>query len=169
MSDYTRITRDCPLNQIPPEPRQAIRDYFQEHELGDPEAETLMCCETVSERKHVSKLTTWLEGEQDKVVHTWLLLTSRWLIWVRRGDQTDMVLKAADLNMINVKEYKSILNKDTGLDIYGYIGESKNRVRGYIGMGSEPVAQEFRKQVRNAIDELKPASKKRGWFRWFKG
>jgi hypothetical protein len=169
MSDYTRTTRDCPLSQIPPESRQAIQEYFRENGLGDPEKETLMCCETKSERKSASKWVTWLEGEQDKLVHTWLLLTAKWLIWVRLGDQTGMVLKAADLNMIRVKEYKSILNKDTGLDIYGYIGESKNRVRGYIGMGAEPVAQEFREQVQSAIDELKPASKKRGWFRWFKG
>ncbi len=168
MSDYTRTTRECPLNQIPHEPRQAIRDHFQEHELGDPESVTLMCCETVSERKSVSKLPAWLEGEQDKRVHTWMLLTSKWLIWVRSGDQTGVILKAADLNMIRVKEYKSILNRDVGLAIYGYIGESKNRVRGYIGMGAESVAQEFCEQVKSAIDELKPVSKKRGWFRWFK-
>ncbi len=63
-----------------------------------------------------------------------------------------------------------MLSKDAGLDIYGYIGggESKKRVRGYIGMGTEPVAQEFCEQVKSAIAELKPASKERGWFRWFK-
>ena len=168
MSDYMRTTRECPLSQIPPEPRQAIRDHFQEHELGDPENETLMCCETISERKSASKLQTLLEGEQDMRVHTWMLLTSKSLIWVRSGEQTGVILNAADLHMIGAKEYKSILNKDAGLVIYGYIGESKRRVRGHIGMGAEPVAQEFREQVMSAIAELKPDSKKRGWFGLFK-
>jgi hypothetical protein len=167
MSSYERSTRECKVSQIPHEPLQAIRDFFQKHNLGDPERETLACCETITEKKKTSKLLTWLEGEQDMLIHTWMLLTSKWLVWVRRGDRTGMVSNAANLTQVRAKEYKSIFSRDSGLELFGYIGESKGRVRGYIGMGTEPVAQEFREQVMKAIVDMKPASSKRGWFRWF--
>jgi len=168
MSSYTRTTRECQLSQIPPEPFQAIRDLFQKHDLGDPKSETLACCETISEKKKASKLSSWLEGEQDMLIHTWMLLTSKWLIWVRLGDQTGMVSNAANLLQIRVRDYKSIFNKDSGLEIFGFIGESKNRVRGYIGMGAEPAAEEFREQVGATVTELYPVPKKRGWFGLFR-
>jgi len=101
------------------------------------------------------------------LIHTWMLLTSKWLVWVRRGDRTGMVSNAANLTQVRAKEYKTIFSRDSGLELFGYIGESKGRVRGYIGMGTEPVAQEFREQVMKAIVDMKPASSKRGWFRWF--
>jgi hypothetical protein len=167
MSSCERTTRECAVGQIPPEPLRAIRDFFIDLELGDPERETLACCETITERTNVSRLLTLLEGEQDTRAHTWMLLTSNWLIWVRRGDQTGMVSNAVDLKQVKIKEFKTIFSRDTGLEIYGYIGESKDRIRGYIGMGTEPVAREFLEQTVKTVADLKPASRKRGWFRWF--
>jgi len=46
MSNYHRITRECTVSQLHPELRQAIQSYFQAHDLGNPETESLMCCET---------------------------------------------------------------------------------------------------------------------------
>ena len=45
MSNYNRTMRECSVRQLHPELRQAIRSHFQEHKLGDPETEPVMCCE----------------------------------------------------------------------------------------------------------------------------
>jgi len=44
MGNYHRTTRECSMSQLQPELRQAIQSHFQEHDLGDPETESLMSC-----------------------------------------------------------------------------------------------------------------------------
>ena len=160
MSDYNRTTRECSMSQLHPELRLAIRSYFEEHNLGDLEAETLMCCETISEKKNFGGLTSLLKGAEDTTIHTGILLTSQWLIWVRRGDQSGTVLNIANLKEIQARSYMSILTKDTGLEIFGYIGNSKGQVRGYVGMGTELAAQKFCEEVKKAISNVQPPTKK---------
>ena len=166
MSDYNRTTRECPVNQLHPELRQAVQNYFQKHELGDPETETLMCCETVSTRKSSGWVGTLLNGGEDTTIHTGMLLTSEWLIWVRKGDQSSTVLNAASLKEIQVKAYLSLLNKDNGLEITGYTRDSQGRARGYVGMGTELAAQRFCEEVEKAVAKVKPPAEK-GFARWF--
>lgn len=160
MSTYSRTTRECLVSQLRPELHQAIQNYFQVQQLGDPEAEALMCCETTSRKKSASRLVSWLSGEGDTTVHTGVLLTSQRLIWVRSADGSGVVLTAAHLKEIQVKAYTSRLTQDTGLEVFGYIGDSKGRVRGYIGMGPELVAQKFCDEVKQAIIKVNPPTKK---------
>ncbi len=87
------------MSQLHPELRYAIRNYFQQHTLGDSIAETLRCCETISEKKSVSRLVSWLNVNSDTTIHTGILLTSQSLIWVRRGDRSGTLLTAASLNL----------------------------------------------------------------------
>ena len=168
MSEYIRTTRECSVGQLHPELLQAIRNYFQEHKLGDLEAETLMCCETISRKKSVGKLVSWLNGKLDTTIYTGMLLTSQWLIWVHHGDQSGTLLNAADLKQIRAEFYISPITKDAGLEIVGYIGDAKSRIRGYIGMGADPAAQKFCEEVRQAIAKVNPPTKK-GLFRWLTG
>jgi len=168
MSDYNRTTRECSVSQLHPELRQAIQSYFREHALGNLEAETLMCCETISRKKDFGRLASLLKGKEDTTIHMGMLLTSQWLIWVRRGDQSGTVLNAANLKEIQVGAYRSILTKDTGLEIFGYIGNSMGKVRGYVGMGTELAAQKFCEEVEKAISNVKPPTKK-GWPKWLGG
>jgi hypothetical protein len=160
MSDYNRTTRECSVSQLHPELRQAIQSYFQEHNLGDPEAETLMCCETISTRKSSSGLVSLLKGAGDTTIHMGMLLTSEWLIWVWRGDQPGTVLNAANLKEIQARTYQSFLTKDTGLEILGYIRDSKSPVRGHVGMGAELAAQKFCEEVEKEISKVNPPPKK---------
>jgi hypothetical protein len=148
--------------------RQAIQNYFQEQNLGDPETETLLCCETVSTRKNAGGLFSLLNGAEDATVHTGMLLTSEWLMWMRKGDLSGIVLNAANLKEIQVKTYLSILNKDNGLEIVGYIRDSKNQVRGYVGMGPELAAQRFCEEVEKAVAKVQPPAPK-PFSRWFGG
>jgi len=59
MGDYTRSTRECSVGQVRPELHLALEEYFQKNSLGNLEAETLLCCETVSEKKE----SGWLIGQ----------------------------------------------------------------------------------------------------------
>ena len=168
MSDYNRTTRECPVNELHPELLRAIQSYFQEHQLGDLEAETLLCCETISEKKPSNRLVSWLKDERDTTIHTGMILTSQRLIWVRKGDQSDTRLTAADLKDIQARVYTSIFTKDSGLEIFGYIGDSNGNVRGYIGMGAEAAAQNFCEEVRKAISVINPSAQ-RSFPKWMGG
>jgi hypothetical protein len=160
MSEYIRTTRECSVRQLHPELLQAIGNYFQEHKLGALEAETLLCCETLSKKKSVGKITSWLSGNLDTTIYTGMLLTSQWLIWVHYGDQSGTRLNAADLKQIRAEFYTSPLTKDAGLEIVGYIEDAKTRVRGYVGMGADPVARKFCDEVKQAITRENPPTQK---------
>jgi hypothetical protein len=136
--------------------------------LGDAETETVLCCETVSEKKEPGWLASLLKGAGDTTIHMGMLLTAQWLIWARRGDQSGTLLTAANLKEIQVRAYISILTKDTGLEIFGFIGDSKSQVRGYVGMGTELAAQKFCEEVRKAITVANPPAP-RSWPKWLGG
>ena len=168
MSEYVRTTRICSVSQLQPEILQAIRNHFQLYRMGDVDAETLLCCETISRKKSTSKLISLLSGKSDTTVYTGMLLTSQSLIWVHYGVQSGTLLNAADLKQIRAKFYTSPLTKDAGLEIVGYIGDTKHRVRGYIGIGTDPAAKKFCEEVSQAINEINPPTKK-GFFKWLTG
>jgi hypothetical protein len=159
MSDYHRTTRECLVSQLQPQLLYAIRNYFQENQLGDPEIETQLCCETLSEKKHTGQLTSWLSGKSDTTIYVGMLLTSQTLIWVRSGDQSGTLLTAADLKDIQVKTYISILAHDDGLEVTGYTRNSLKRIRGYIGMGVGPATQNFCEAVEQAVAKANPQPK----------
>jgi hypothetical protein len=168
MSDYHRTTRECSVSQLHPELCQAILSYFQAHALGDLETETIMCCETISEKKNAGRLVSWLNDTLDTTIHTGILLTSQWLIWVRYGDKSGMLLTAANLKHISVGMYTSLFTKDTGLEVVGYVEGSKGQMRGYIGMGPELATQKLCDEARQAIDKVNPPNPKK-WPRWLGG
>ena len=168
MSKYIRTTRECSVSQLQPELFQAIRDYFQKHELGNLETEVLLCCETTSRQESADKTVSWLNGTSDTTIYTGMLLTSQWLIWVHHGDQSGTLLNAADLKQIRVEFYTSPLTNDSGLEIIGYIVGSTGRVRGYVGMGNDLAAQKFYEEVRQATLKANPPTQK-GFFKWLTG
>ncbi|MEJ5309791.1 MAG: hypothetical protein WHX52_08465 [Anaerolineae bacterium] len=160
MSTYHRTTRECRVSELRPVLSQAIRDYFQARQLGDPEIEVLMCCETTSTKQAAGRLISWLEGESAATVYIGMLLTPQQLIWVRATDDSGVVLTAADLKDIRVRAYTSVLTRDAGLEVFGVIGDSRGRVRGYIGMGPEAAAQKFCEAVIRAVEAVNPPVKR---------
>lgn len=168
MSDYNRTTRECRVSQLNPRILQTLRKYFQEHNLGDLETETIMCCETISTKKQGGGLFSQLNSAADTTIHTGMLFTSQQLIWVRSGDKSGTLLSAADLNDISVSTYRSMFVNDAGLEINGYIGDSKIAARGYVGMGTEPAAQKFCDEVKQAIIKKNPP-RQSPWPKWLGG
>jgi len=156
------------VNQLQPELLQAIQKYFQAQKLGHLESEIRICCETISKKRYVSKTFAWLSGKPDTIIYTGMLLTSHWLIWVHHGNVSGTRLNAAKLSDIRAEFYTPLFTKDAGLLIVGYIDEAQARVRGYIGMGTDLAAQKFCEQVKQAINEINPPTKK-DLFRWRAG
>jgi hypothetical protein len=167
MSEYIRTTRECSVNELHPEILQAIQNYFQEHALGHLPSETLACCETISQKK-AGKTVSWLSGKQDTTIYTAVLLTSELLIWVHYGNQSGIRLNTANLKEIGSGYRTSLLTKDVGLEIVGYIGNAKGRVRGYIAMGTDLAAQNFCEEVQQAVTKANPPSPRKP-FRWLSG
>ena len=166
MSDYHRFTRECSFGQLRPELARAIREHAQNHgEMGNVEVEVLMCCETTSEKKRVGALAALLGDNPDTVLYTGMVVTPQWLIWARYGDKSDMGVSAAKLQDVQVKVYASLLVKDTGIEVSGYVGDSKSKVQGYIGMGPEPATQKFCEQVQKAIEKVNPKPAKKSLWR----
>jgi hypothetical protein len=142
----------------------SINEYAKNHcELGNVEVEVLMCCQTTSE-KPAGALAAWLRDDLDTILYTGMLVTPQWLIWARSGDKSGVKVSAAKLQDVQVRPLSSQFEKDTGMEVSGHVGDSKRRVRGYVGMGPEPATQEFCEQVQKAIEKAKPAKKRRLWF-----
>ena len=105
MIGYASTTRECSASQIHPSLYQAIREFFQTHQLGDLDTETLLCCETTSEKQNPGKFTSFLDGNPNSTVHLAVLLTAEWLIWARSGDRSDAIVTGTKLNLIRVKAF----------------------------------------------------------------
>lgn len=168
MSDYNRTTRECPVGQLHPELFLSLRNHFQEHKLGDLEIETLLCYETTSTKKNTNKLISWLNDGLDTTVYMAALFTSQWLIWVRSGDKSDVLLSSADLRLISVRVYMSLLTRDAGLEISGHIEGTKGLMRGGIAMESASIAQKFCDELNQAIIKANPPAPK-NLSRWWGG
>lgn len=168
MSDYIRTTRECPVSQLRPELLLALRNHFQQHQLGDLETETLLCYETISRKKDANRLVSWLNGGADTTIHMGMLFTSQRLIWVRNGDKSGVQLSSADLKQISVRVHTSILTKDAGLEVSGYLENSKGRISGVIAMESAVAAQRFYDEVNQAILKVNPPVEK-SLSKWWSG
>jgi hypothetical protein len=156
MSNYKRSTRVCTFEELQPALQQALRVYFSEHELSDVEAQILICCETHSERKKMSMLATFLGEDLDLVYDSAAFVTPEWLVWARIGDHTTVRVAAARLKDIHVKAVTSLLLKDNGIDIDGFVEGSFSKVHGYIGLGPEPAAEGFWEVVEKAVNTANP-------------
>ena len=166
MSNYIRTTRECPVNELHPELLKAFQNYFQEHAVGNLQADVVLCCETISTRKNAGKTASWLDGRPDTTIRTGLLLTSQWLIWASHGNQSGTRVHAASLNEIQAEFYTPLFTGgDAGLRIIGFVDEDNTHIRGYIGMGKDPAAQKFCEEVQQAILKANPPVRQ-DLFRW---
>ncbi len=156
MSNYRRFTRECTLEQLRPELLHALREYLLGHGLADVETQIVMCCETISEKQKTSFLASLLGEERDDTYYTGAFFTPQLLVWVRSGDKTGAVVVSAQLREIHVRPFASPLVRDAGLEVIGYVGDSRARIRGYIGLGTELAASRFCEAVKQAVDKVNP-------------
>ncbi len=154
MGDYQRTTRECAVAALRPELARAIREHAQKHDLGDVEADVLLCCETTSERKKPGWLGK-LMGDSDKVLYTGVVVTPRWLIWATSSAKGGPAVLSARLRDIEVKDYEVTpaykLVEDTGLEVFGLMTGAAERASTFIGLGREPAAHKVRSVLREAV------------------
>lgn len=165
MSDYLRSTRECTFEQLRPEIQRSLEAYFQAKELGEIAAETVLCCETVSEAKEPGWLAKLFGEKLESPIYVATLLTASFLVWARSGPQTGVNVTVAELRFIRLKAFSSLFNPDTGLEVSGLVGDSKRYLTGYIGLGPEPAAEKFVEAARQAIAKINPESTRK-WPSW---
>jgi hypothetical protein len=156
---YDRTTRECRFDQLRPELATAIREYVEKHQLGDIEAEILLCCETTSERKKRQLLGRLLGLDRDRVTYTAALVTPSLLVWAQSGAKSGTWAVAARLGEIEVRDYETTpqaqVMADTGLEVFGFLLRSGERGTTLIGLGSETAARRFREAVQEAVGKAK--------------
>jgi hypothetical protein len=164
MSGYDRTTRECSVTQVQPGLYQVIQNYFQKHQLGDPEIETHLCCETISQKRDSGRLATFLDpflnGDLDTTSHLAMLLTTEWFIWARNGDRSGTVINGASFKMLRVKAYVARRTNEMELEVSGFINNTKESVRGNLRMGPDPAAQKFCEEIGQAVNKANPPVKK---------
>ena len=168
MAYYRRSTRECSVSQLTPTLLQAAREYFQPHNLGDLETEVRLCCETISEMKTGSWLTSWLDAGEDSTIHTGILLTGQALVWMRDGNRSGVRAVGAKLINIHARAYSSLFSHDAMLEISGLLEDSKSNIRGVIALGPEAEAQKFCEEVHLAIEKVNPTPPWK-WPPWLGG
>jgi len=158
---YTSTTRECSASRIHPSLYQAVREYFQTHQMGDLDAETLLCCETTSEKENPGKLASFLDGNPDSTVYLAILLTAEWLIWARSGDRSSAIATGTKLNLIRVKTFVTKRSKEMQLEVSGFMADSKEYVRGNLEMGPDVAAQKFCEAAEKAVLKANPPAKRK--------
>ena len=169
MSHYQRTTRECTLDQLQFELAHALREYFQQRQLSNVEAEILMCCETSSARTSTNQLDAKLNSDLDTNTTMALLLTPQRLIWARNGERSGIGVASAQLIELRVKVFAPRGSGDFGLDIYGHMADTKVRTGGKLIMGPEEAAKRFCEAIGDAMRKLYPPEKKRAWPKWLGG
>jgi hypothetical protein len=154
MREYQRTTRECSFNDFRPEIRSAIRNYAEKYELGNVEADALMCAETVSEKVRQGFFGK-LFGGANYAQNVSMLVTPERLLWCTLDSRNNAVVLSARLSEIEITDFDSSLAEDSGLDVFGFINQSPERVQAFIGLGAEAAAQKFRETVKEAAARAK--------------
>ncbi len=157
MGDWKRTTRECSLNDFPPEVTAAITKHIEQYNLGPILSDAMMCIETKNE-----KIKKGLFGGAELVV-TDLALTPRWLVWVvkdGKGVASAISTRLADIVVTDYAKSKMAqLNLDTGVEVTGEFTSMANNIpseqRGsiFIGLGSEPAAKKFQEKLIKAVQD----------------
>jgi hypothetical protein len=142
MSEWERSTRECSFADLAA--ADAIRAYAEERGLGDLEHDALIVCETTSKRTKKGLL------RRAKTQQTGIVVTPRFLVWAASDEGEPAAVVAAKLDEIEIKEFRSDLVEDSGLEVFGFLYGSSERAQAFIGLGSESAAQRLREVLGKA-------------------
>lgn len=151
MADYDRTTRSCDLTRLPPDVLTDIRAIAERFGAVDFETDVKACCETRSTKKKKGFFGSIRSGDPDPEHTTVAVLTSRWLIWSRRGPKSGIVTSLAALKEITLEDFAAARLGDHGLEVFGFVNGSTEKVHAFIGLGREPDGLAFKKAVESAL------------------
>jgi hypothetical protein len=148
MREYKRTTHECSFNEFLPKIIAAIRTYAKENEFGETETNVLICAETSSEKIKQGFFSKFFGG--NFAVKTCVVITPERILWATLDNKNETAVLAARLSEVEIKDFSSNLIEDTGLEIFGFIGEFAERLTVFIGLGEEEVAQKLRRVLKEA-------------------
>ena len=145
MSDWSRKTREIPLESLPSAMGAAINLHIEQHNRGPILSNALKCIQTDSEKVKKS----FFEGAE--VTQVGAILTPRWLIWAIQGTKTPSTGLSAQLSNITVQDYSQTpfakLIPDSGLEVNGLFTDASESSSAFIGLGEGIAANEFKEIV----------------------
>lgn len=151
MADYDRTTRSFDLANIPSDVLADMRRVAERFGAGGFEADVRACCETRSTKKKKGFFGSFGSGDPDPEHTTLAVLTTRWLIWSRRGSKSGIVTSMAALKEIALEDFAAARLGDHGLEVFGFVNGSTEKVHAFIGLGRDPDGLDFKKAVESAL------------------
>lgn len=148
--EYQRTTREISFNNLQPQFLEKIRKYLEKKDIQDFEGNILMCVETTSEKISQGFFAN-LFGSGNYGKQTVMAFSPNRLLWSTLDNKNEIVVNSAKLNEIEIKDFSSPLIEDTGLDVFGFINGSTERVTAFLGLGEENISQKFKQTLAETI------------------
>jgi len=149
MSEWSRATRECKIDELNPLMMSAIRKRLESYNIDLAKETLIICCETTSVR-NVRKLFR----SSSEVVKTSVVLTTQWLIWAALKDSSAFSFRCGRLRALTVQDYeRSELNglmPDTGLNISGLQSDTLEPSVLFLGLGTDVSSLKFRELLKTA-------------------
>jgi hypothetical protein len=114
-----------------------------------------------------NRLDAVLSGDVDAITYLALIVTPQRLIWARSGERAGLAAVSAQLKEVRLKIFTPKRTQDIGVDMYGRMEGTRERVGGQLTLGPGPTAQKFCAEVMHAIDNLKPPTIEKPRRKWF--
>ena len=110
-----------------------------------------MCVETSSEKLKQGFFAK-IFGGGNYAVKTCVAVTPERIFWTALDNKNETTVLAARLREVEVRDLSSELIEDSGLEIFGLIGEFPERASAFIGLGEEEAAQALRRVLKKAAE-----------------
>jgi hypothetical protein len=156
MSETTRTTRLCSINELNPVLSAALRAHVKQYQLGDLETSILICAETVSVQPKKSFF-----GGTEKAISAAFVTPDR-LVWAESINQKVAEVNSALLSHIDIHDYAGsamgTITPDTGLNITGRYTNAVKTGQAFIGLGADANGIKFREVLHAAVEKQKAKS-----------
>jgi hypothetical protein len=153
MGEYKRSSRECRPSEFRSDILSSIREAAARHgiDIDSP----LFCCETVAERTTRGFFATLRGADPDPTHYIGVVLTPTWLVWARSGLKRGTDVQMAMLKDVTVSDYESRSAEETGVELTGIINNSSERVTAFIGLGTDPASDKFKRALESALHAVK--------------
>lgn len=158
--DYSRITRECVLDDLRPELRSAILEHAKAQQLGDVRARHAICIETKSERLATRRVFGVLSsGGKASAHHSAALVAPPWIIWAVTSSSDGTKAYSARLDAVDVKDYdmKGLI-EDDGITITVPTGGKEEQTSAFLGMAPGSIATEFKRRLRQEMEKSRQSA-----------
>jgi hypothetical protein len=161
MGEWNRSTSKLTLDNIQPELWGAIRGHIESYDLGSIFDDYLICIETKSSKKKKNLFSGGIPNQTNQIA----IVTPRWLVIGVQGEKPDSSgILSIELKDAIAKDYKEDLGykliPDSGVNVTGaFTGRTgmhdNAHITSFIGLGEEPVADEFKEILFGSIQKAK--------------